>query len=170
MQEIQLMKRLDAKTRKTKKGKACNVVTYEALVGGDIIKVDVWDWNSETAEGQRWTAEVKHSDKYNSSVFLGDLLGNGGGEESRYEPIEEETPTKRQFNKAHELAEKELHSATKGTQPARYVPMDDYQIYEKACRLATDLCDGLHNLPDEETIEKWILFYYNQLVKHARGE
>ena len=89
-----------------------------------------------------------------------------GGEESRYEPIEEmpQEPTTCTHPTGHAV-----HSH-KGTQPAEYVPVDDYQIYEKACRLATDLCDGLHNLPDEETIEKWILFYYNQLVKHARGE
>ena len=112
----------------------------------------------------------------------------GGAEESHYEPIEEESkmitcgqcgcefdvPKNAKIYKCPQCGStytegKTVHLST-GKKPAKYVPVDDYQIYEKACRLATDLCDGLHNLPDEDTVKKWIEFYYIQLTKHARGE
>lgn len=88
----------------------------------------------------------------------------GSPDESRLvppeeEPIGEESPAP--------PPKKAVHSAGQGTQPAVYT---NIPIYDRACTLATDLCKGLHTLPTEDTLTKWILFYYNILTKHAQGK
>lgn len=92
-----------------------------------------------------------------------------GADETRYEPVEDNPLIDDKPKRAQNQTGYAISTPT-GEQPAVYVPVDDYAIYEKACGLATALCDGLHTMPTEETVKKWIEFYYVQLVKHARGE
>uniref|UniRef100_A0A6M3JMH2 Uncharacterized protein n=1 Tax=viral metagenome TaxID=1070528 RepID=A0A6M3JMH2_9ZZZZ len=93
IQEIKLMKRLDVKQRTTKKtGKTCNVVTYEAIVNGDVINVDVWDWQDKTAEGQTWTATINKTKnpKFNDTAFLDEIVNEDNNlNETRYEDIDD---------------------------------------------------------------------------------